>query len=372
MALVRGDRQRRRGGAHHPRGHVSGEDGPRLAAAGSAQNRLSRASRQPRAATGECEGAYEAAAPARPTVNTQLRLPPARSRIAGLAAALYLIGALVWLCGGAVSTTEPRTGVTFQGNFQGGAILYIIAGASGGWRGTLTPDHALASPPTCALPARARPAAAFFFLASSCALIGAAKNAQSWASIAATGLAVIAGIVMLVGAALWIGGYSAGGYTLVAGGALGDTGASSAGGILFLIAYTFYFIAYTDMAVSALAAATKSGLTSTVRAALLTATGWGLGIVASAAYVVLTGPGFQLLGAVLFIVVGTLLALGYGCEIYAIATKPATGAAATATATTTATATATAMPAAKAAEPTTGEAKGVEPSTQAAAAPVGA
>ena len=45
-------------------------------------------------------------------------------------------------------------------------------------------------------------------------------------------------------------------------------------------------------------------------------------------YTVLEGPGFLLLGSLLYIVSGTLLALGFVCEIFALTRAPAAAAAA--------------------------------------------
>ena len=134
--------------------------------------------------------------------------------------------------------------------------------------------------------------------------------------VAAAVIAVLASITLLVGAALWIGGQNSGGYTLIAGGSLGNTGASSAGGILFLIAFSLYFVSLSDAATSydaaavfvtsaasraaapasddaAAAAAAAASLENsaaaaaaaiaTSRAAALVSAGWALGIVASAA-----------------------------------------------------------------------------------------
>ena len=96
-----------------------------------------------------------------------------------------------------------------------------------------------------------------------------------------------------------------------------------------------------------------------------------------ARYAVLEGPGFQLFGAVLFVVSGTVLALGFGAEIYALCVaKPAPAAASAAAATAAppaaAGAAAPAMP--EPAKPaTTGESKEGEPTNAAAAsAPAGA
>ena len=84
--------------------------------------------------------------------------------------------------------------MTFLGGFLGSAILYIIG-------------------------------AAFFFLGALVACVGAAKEA---ARLGAALLALLASICLLVGAAIFIGGYQSGGYTLISGGVLGDSGASSA------------------------------------------------------------------------------------------------------------------------------------------------
>jgi len=130
--------------------------------------------------------------------------------------------------------------------------------------------------------------------------------------VAAAVIAVLASITLLVGAALWIGGLNSGGYTLIAGGSLGNTGASSAGGILFLIAFSLFFVsantydaaavfvtsaasraaapASDDAAAAAAAAASlensaaaAAAAIATSRAAALVSAGWALGIVASAA-----------------------------------------------------------------------------------------
>jgi len=131
--------------------------------------------------------------------------------------------------------------------------------------------------------------------------------------VAAAVIAVLASITLLVGAALWIGGQNSGGYTLIAGGTLGNTGASSAGGILFLIAFSLFFVSLSasydaaavfvtsaasraaapasdDAAAAAAAAASlensaaaAAAAIATSRAAALVGAGWALGIVASAA-----------------------------------------------------------------------------------------
>ena len=93
--------------------------------------------------------------------------------------------------------------MTFIGGFQGGAILYIIG-------------------------------AAFFFLGALVGLVSAVAGGAR--AIASSLLALLAAITLLVGSALFIGAFNTGGYTLVAGGALGDTGAASAGAILWVAA----------------------------------------------------------------------------------------------------------------------------------------
>ena len=208
-------------------------------------------------------------------------------------------GALCLLCGGAISTTEPRTGVTFAGNFLGGAVLYVIA-------------------------------AAFFFLAALFNIVVAAKKTEGLISAI---IALLGGITFIVGAALWFGSLNSGGYTLIAGGSLGDTNASSAGSILILIAFFLFFVASAELCATAVHAAVRQAASTSshdtcrsssahMRAAALVAAGWALGIVASAAYVVLTGPGFQLLGAVLFIVSGSVLAFGFAVKVFATCITP--------------------------------------------------
>ena len=79
-------------------------------------------------------------------------------------------------------------------------------------------------------------------------------------------------------------------------------------------------------------------------------------------YTVLEGPGFLLLGSLLYIVSGTLLALGFVCEIFALTRAPAAAAAAAPVA---AGATAPARPEKPA--QTTGESKETEAAPAAAA-----